>query len=625
MMKTHFLLFITISLFQSFTTFAQNSIQTLQDSLQKIVKKEEYVGASFALVHADSVIWIGGIGKTIIEGKDFCDENTIFQIGSATKTFTALAILKLAEEGKLNLESKLSELAPEIKFENKWEETHPIRIVHLLEHTTGFDDMRFNVLSDEKKEKLSPLERVNKFKNSLTARWQPASRWSYSNPNYVILGYIIHKLSQKSYEEYVSETILKPLGMTSTFFEHKNEKNYATGHTLHDGKPEAEVVQEFYHPAMGGISTSAADMAKFLRFWLNKGKVDSVQVFKPETLERMLKAESSLSASLTRSYGKGIYALQIPFPDENTIMPMPFYGHNGAVLGFATDFCINFEKKTGFFVVNNTLRSNKLLNRTIAAFLLQPHEREYEKPAVALDKAAVSEYLGFYLGNNPRNEIFDFLGTFALHCSLEIINDSLYIVPLMGENEVLIPVSKNEFRLKNDYYASCYLGKDSENKPVFWYAGENYMEKSSKWLLYPITFSIFYALIAGAVSLIFALIWLVMQLLNKLKASDLLFRITPSVAYFFFLTVLFLLLEYIMTSQKNMTSLGSFNWATAWIFIGTSLFPIMSIFGIFKTIQHWKSTSLWLKIYQILMYTGLMSVSMYLFAHGWLFMMTWLY
>jgi hypothetical protein len=169
------------------------------------------------------------------------------------------------------------------------------------------------------------------------------------------------------------------------------------------------------------------------------------------------------------------------------------------------------------------------------------------------------------------------------------------------------------------------LGKDSENKPVFWYAGENYMEKSSKWLLYPITFSIFFALIAGAVSLIFALIWLVMKLLNKLKASDLLFRITPSVAYFFFLTVLFLLLEYIMTSQKNMTSLGSFNWATAWIFIGTSLFPILSIFGIFKTIQHWNSTSLWLKIYQILMYTGLMSVSMYLFAHGWLFMMTWLY
>ena len=92
----------------------------------------------------DSVIFSGGFGYADLDTKRKVDESTLFRMASITKMFISLGIMKLVNEGKLSLDDELKKIAPEVPFKNKWESTHPIRIVNLLEHTSGFDDIKLN-------------------------------------------------------------------------------------------------------------------------------------------------------------------------------------------------------------------------------------------------------------------------------------------------------------------------------------------------------------------------------------------------------------------------------------------------------------------------------------------------
>jgi len=187
------LLFCSIISSQAQTRF---TLSALKDSLKKIMDKEHMPGLMIAIVNRDSVIWQGGIGEASIESKTPVDENSLFRIGSTTKTFTALCILKLVEQGKFNLNSKIKDIAPEIPFENKWEADEPVRVINLLEHTAGFDDMHFAAMMNTTGKKISALEEALAHTNAMKSRWKPGTRWSYSNPGYVILGFLIEKYSE---------------------------------------------------------------------------------------------------------------------------------------------------------------------------------------------------------------------------------------------------------------------------------------------------------------------------------------------------------------------------------------------------------------------------------------------
>ncbi|HEY8941380.1 MAG TPA: serine hydrolase, partial [Cellvibrio sp.] len=117
------------------------TLDELKAAIEKIRAETNTPAIGIALVNKDGPYWVAGLGEANTETHAPADENTLFRIGSISKMFAALAILKLQEEGKLSLNDKVRDLVPEIEFENPWEETNPVRIVHLLEHTTGWDDI----------------------------------------------------------------------------------------------------------------------------------------------------------------------------------------------------------------------------------------------------------------------------------------------------------------------------------------------------------------------------------------------------------------------------------------------------------------------------------------------------
>ncbi len=170
-----------------------DTLEKLVADLEEILEKEGVPGTGIAIVSKDEDIWVGGLGMADIEAQRKADEHTLFRICSITKMFVSLSVLKLQEEGALDLQDTLLEHAPEIPFKNRWRDTDPIKLVHLLEHTTGFDDMHFNeyALGDPTISLKDAYEFNPRARNS---RWKPGTFATYSNGNPPLAAYVVEKL-----------------------------------------------------------------------------------------------------------------------------------------------------------------------------------------------------------------------------------------------------------------------------------------------------------------------------------------------------------------------------------------------------------------------------------------------
>ena len=120
------------------------SLAQLQDSLRHVMAREHIPGLMLTLVSHDSVLFEGGLGLADVAAQRPVTAHTRFRIGSVTKTFVAAGLMQLIEQGKLHLNDEVRKIAPEVPIDNPWEATDPVRVVHLLEHTAGFDDMALN-------------------------------------------------------------------------------------------------------------------------------------------------------------------------------------------------------------------------------------------------------------------------------------------------------------------------------------------------------------------------------------------------------------------------------------------------------------------------------------------------
>src|SRR6266853_6788556 len=107
------------------------SIDELRQQLEKVLAETHTPGVSVAIVHRDEPEWVAGLGKAEVASGRATTAETLYRIGSTSKGFASLSILMLADQGKLSLDDPVHKLAPEVWFENRWESTDPIRIVHV--------------------------------------------------------------------------------------------------------------------------------------------------------------------------------------------------------------------------------------------------------------------------------------------------------------------------------------------------------------------------------------------------------------------------------------------------------------------------------------------------------------
>ena len=123
------------------TNSGPRSIPELQKAIESILQETKTPGAAIAIITSNQVEWLAGIGKADVAANLPVTPDTLFRLGSVSKGFVALAALQLQEAGKLKLTDTVRQWVPDVVFVNPWEVTDPVRLVHLMEHTSGFDGM----------------------------------------------------------------------------------------------------------------------------------------------------------------------------------------------------------------------------------------------------------------------------------------------------------------------------------------------------------------------------------------------------------------------------------------------------------------------------------------------------
>jgi len=612
----------TAPLVSNSQTLEKDQLDALKDSLTHLINNGEYIGVSIAIVNKDSMIWTGGLGKYDIIQNQPVNENTLFWLGSVTKSFTALAIMKLVEENKFSLNTRLNVIIPEIEIENKWEMTNPVTIENLLEHTSGFDDSHFSAFANVYHEVLSPLEQIRKYQKSFISRWEPSTRFSYSNANYALLGYIIYKVTGMRYEEYLKQNILLPLGMTQTVFEQRSDTdNCASGYVL-DNKGFIEIDPiPLYGNAAGGISSTAQDMAKFLQFWLNNGRVSTQQVFKEKTIDEILRPNSTLAtkAGLYIGYGKGVEYRQIIISPEKSV---PFFSNSGRIPGFVSNYYFNQDLDIGIFISNNTTASNRLISNFIAKYLTAKENDSQPDTEQLLDKTKISPFLGYYQANNSQIELFSFIDDLMGSGKLILKNDSLYFRPLLSNDLLLIPVTDFQFRELWDAQATCILTADKDNNPILFLRGI-YYEKETTILHWLKLIGLFGTLLICLSSLIISVLLIIGLVTKKTTLKTLLLVGLPSLTILMFGIGLYIVGGYLFQMQ-NIYKVAYLNVYTFGVFMSTLLFGLFSVISLFYFFKSYKSLKVSVyKYYLLLLYLSL-TVWLFIFLfNGWIGLRMW--
>src|SRR6266403_580951 len=382
------------------------TVEELKKAMKDVLDKEHVPGAGLALVANGEDLWCGGIGQADIAANRAVSCDTEFRVGSISKTFVALALLKLQEEGKINLYARLQDVAPEIPFKNRWEATHPVRIVNLLEHTAGFDDMEpSEVYNVHDRYDFPLLEVFNRFRKPQSVRWPPGTRMSYSNPGNAIAGYLIEKTTGKPFDQYIRETFLRPMGMEHADYPF-TEANKALLATAYEGNPPKPSGYPFiYLRPAGDLKASPGELAKVVQFFLRRGKAGDAQLVKPESILRMEAPETTLAAKNGLRLGYGLC-------DYSSVQGgVVTHGHDGGIDGFISSYRYMPEQNWGYVVLLNSDFSGKALDdlNQLAIDFLSKDFPKPQPPVPQLSAAELKKFTGFYAARAPRNQLIAFM------------------------------------------------------------------------------------------------------------------------------------------------------------------------------------------------------------------------
>jgi CubicO group peptidase (beta-lactamase class C family) len=551
------------------------TLAELQQAMKNALDKEHVPGAGIALVANGEVLWCGGIGEADIATKRAVTCDTEFRVGSISKTFVALSLLKLQEEGRINLYARLQDVAPEVPFKNRWEATHPVRIVNLLEHTAGFDDMEpSEVYNVHDRYDFPLLDVFKRFREPQTVRWPPGTRMSYSNPGNAIAGYLIEKTTGEPFDRYIRETFLRPMGMEHADYP-LTDANRALLATPYEGNPPKPSTYPFiYLRPAGDLKASPGELAKLVQFLLRRGKAGDAQLVKPESILRMEAPETTLAAKngLRLGYGLCNYSSV-----EGGVVT---HGHDGGIDGFISSYRYMPEQNWGYVVLLNSDNSQQALeslNHLAIDFLSKDFPKP-QQPVMALPAKELETFTGYYAPRAPRSQLFAFVDDLTGGTRIRVINGKLTRSGLFGLPEPLLPVGKNLFRgEKEPEGTTVFFVTETGNRAVVSSGldGIGYSERSS--LFFPflrialLTLCLFLML----TSLPYAIVWLFLKLIGAMKdARHLSIRLAPLLA------TLSLLIVPLCLMKLSGAQIGSLNFWTAGIFFGTFFFPILSVIGL---------------------------------------------
>lgn len=469
---------IFITCFFSLTSFAQtNKVDSLISVLEKHLKDKRIPGAMISIVSSDSILFQGGIGYASLETKERVTENHLFRLGSISKSFTALAVLHVLDNSEYDLNTSLKEIDNEIPYSNPWEATDPVRIKHLLEHTTGFEDFRPKAMYN-RVDSIEPSAKAMMFshESSLQVRWKPGTMKAYCNPGYIVAGHIIEQISGETYTHYIRENILKPLGMRQSgyYFKKPQILPVAKGYFYRNGQHDPAEFRSIQGGPAGGLCSNAKEMALYLSFMLSKAghQIDST-IFTNKVFSRIENSESTLAAKagLLGGYGLGNFSVW-----KNGYL---FYGHDGGIDGFMSRYAYSREANLGVAVSINRMGNATEIVDIIIDHLLGVQDK-IERPTQIIPEEMKSKYTGFYGFKNFKRELFSFSDKMLAGLILDFQGDTLFAKSILGKHKYTLQYAgESKFYLGKEEKPSVILLENEEGVPVLW-INDSYTEMESR-------------------------------------------------------------------------------------------------------------------------------------------------
>ncbi len=352
------LITITLIFFYCASLFSQPlTAKDIDDLVERSMKAFDVPGIAVGIIKDGKVIHAKGYGVRSLNTQQRTDENTLFGIASNSKAFTCAALGMLVDEGKIKWDDKVRDYIPELKLYSPYV-TEEFTIRDLVTHRSGLglgagDLMFFPDSSDfELKDiiyNLRFLKQVSGFR----------TKYDYDNNLYIIAGEVVARVSGKSWDDFVTERILQPLGMnkTATSFDRlKDKSDVIDGHAPVNGKVQviARSSMKVGHSA-GGINSNITDLCKWVQLWLNKGKYGdglSKSLFSNNVYREMTSAQTIIQVGGPGPYNThfAAYGLGFFLSDEKGYKKVT---HTGGLEGMVTQITMIPELNLGIIVLTN--------------------------------------------------------------------------------------------------------------------------------------------------------------------------------------------------------------------------------------------------------------------------------
>lgn len=382
---------------------------------------------------------------------------TMFRIGSITKTFNALAVMLLVEGGRLDLDTPLRKIVPDVPVENPWADTHPVRIGHLLEHSSGLLDITREEFDHQ--QPFATLEAAFSYRpQARMVQWPPGLHFVYSNANAGLVGLVIERAGGEDYARFLIERVLRPLGMPSASLsdDAPTRRRLATGYDT-DGRTPIPYWHMIF-PPLGAINLIPREMGGLLELFLRQGRVGNRRLLSASAIERMQRPAMTLGARNGLSYGYG------PGLDQYVRDGFHWYGHGGDGDGYLSHFAYNREADAGYFLTINAFKHDALdaMRSRVQDHLTQALPRPQPSPEEADAGTLGSPLTGTYVSVTRRFEWQSPETMEADRLQLVLQGGTLYTLSASGRH-ALIPVDAHLFRRAGQPLATIAVsGQDGQ-------------------------------------------------------------------------------------------------------------------------------------------------------------------
>ncbi|GGG34659.1 hypothetical protein GCM10011344_39300 [Dokdonia pacifica] len=428
--KTLFILFFVTSL------GAQNITTTFDQMFQKKYPNDG-PGATVLVTKKGTVLYRNAFGKANLENDISMNPNHVFEIGSITKQFTAVSILMLEEEGKLSVQDKLTKYLP------NYPNGDQITVHQLLNHTSGIKSYTaMEGLNAFGKIDKSPIEIIDYFKDE-PIDFKPGEQWEYNNSGYIVLGYIIEKVTGKTYEDFIQERIFDPLGMKNSYYGDKARiiKNRASGYQpTGQGFRNAMQISMTIPYAAGSLMSCVDDMFLWHKAIRDNTLISAKSKAKAHT-------NTTLNNGELTNYG---YGWQI-----NELNGKQSIEHGGGIFGFVTQGVYVPDEDIYVIVLTNA-NGNSPQDITLRlASMVMDDPMFIDQTSASLSQKQLQKWTGTY---EFENDILRFV-------TLE--GNQLYSQREGSEKIAISPVDDHTFIFEDSFTTYIFSEKNGKKKAVF--------------------------------------------------------------------------------------------------------------------------------------------------------------